>query len=164
MLAFSFETQTQRVKDLCLHFILSSFFLSPFPSFCTNFTFILHIRYKQLSLSSKSGLKSFSHTEPVKDFIDQIIFHGFPNHGSQTLIGIHKINRKEIFRKPFFNALLYHTNAAKSGFQGSFLTYISNNHLIIKPKLPSIKVFFFFFFKLVQSALFLCRNRNYFLP
>lgn len=30
MRAFSFEAQTQRVKDVCLHIFLSSFFLSPF--------------------------------------------------------------------------------------------------------------------------------------
>jgi len=33
MPAFSFEAQTQRVKDVCLHFILSSFFFHPFNNF-----------------------------------------------------------------------------------------------------------------------------------
>ena len=33
MQAFSFEAQTQRVKDVCLHFTLSLIFLSPFPPF-----------------------------------------------------------------------------------------------------------------------------------
>ena len=30
MLAYSFEAQTQRVKNVCLHIILSSFFFYPF--------------------------------------------------------------------------------------------------------------------------------------
>jgi len=29
MLAFSFEVQTQKVKDMCLHFISFSFFFHP---------------------------------------------------------------------------------------------------------------------------------------
>ena len=40
MLAFSFEAQTQRVKDMCLHIILSSFFLSPFFPICSVHIFL----------------------------------------------------------------------------------------------------------------------------
>jgi len=33
MPAFSFEAQTKRVEDVCLHFILPSFFFHPFNNF-----------------------------------------------------------------------------------------------------------------------------------
>jgi len=37
MPAFSFEAQTQMVKDVCLHFTLSSFFFHPLPHFYAAF-------------------------------------------------------------------------------------------------------------------------------
>ena len=49
----------------------------------------------------------FSHTKLTEYLIDEIIFHRFPDDGSQHLIRIHQVNRVKVLRHSIRDTLLY---------------------------------------------------------